>query len=165
MSYLKLHQVQPDFGRLAYEAILHDPMTQAELAGQTLSWKIVQWFYGHGYSSYHPDVFEPHVQAEDLQWHDAEKVLAGLHPALEFWQGSQVLGLLDSKGEPVSLNMLDVALGVCNGLEYGQRLVHNMRSYLSRELLGRYLHQDNLQSLLVGKLDQQLAPEVAFDVE
>lgn len=161
-SYLKLQQVRPDFGEVFQAAMMHEPMTEAELAGQQLPWKVVQWFYGHGYSQFHPDVFEPHVQPEDLKWHTAEDALTEVHPAFEFWHGSQLLAMLDG-GQPVSLNLLDVALGVCNGLEYGQRVVHHMREHLGRELLARYLHQDNLQALLVGKLDQQLAPEVAFD--
>lgn len=163
-SFLKLQQVRPDFGKLFAETMLHEPMTEAQLAGEQLPWKIVQWFYGHGHSAYHPEAFEPHVQPEDLTWHDAEKVLGGLHPALEFWQDSQLLALLDD-GQPVSLNVLDVALGVCNELNYATRVVHHMRENLSRELLARYLHQENLQALLLGKLDQQLAPEVAFGVE
>lgn len=160
-SYLKLQQVKPHYGEQFAEAIVHEPVTGAELAGQALPWKLVQWFYGHGHSAYYPDAFEPHVQPEDLTWHEAEAVLAGLHPALEFWQGSQLLALLDGD-HPVSLNMLDVALNVCNGVNYGERMVHNMRESLGRELLARYLHHDNLQSLLLGKLDDQLAPELAF---
>lgn len=163
-SFLKLQQVRPDFGKLFSETMQHEPMTEAELAGEQLPWKIVQWFYGHGHSAYHPEVFEPHVQPEDLAWHDTEALLGGIHPALEFWQESQLLALLDG-GQPVSLNLLDVALGVCNGLGYAQRIVHHMRENLSRELMARYLHQENLQALLLGKLDQQLAPEVAFGVE
>lgn len=162
-SYLKLNQVRPDFGTLVREVMLHEPMTEAELAGQQLPWKVVQWFYGHGYSTYHPEVFEPHVQPEDLRWHDVEAVLGHLHPALEFWQGSQLLALLDGD-QPVSLNLLDVALGVCNGLDYARRIVHHMRENLSRELLARYLHQENLQAMLAGTLDKQLASEPAFDV-
>lgn len=163
-SFLKLQQVRPDFGKLFAATIEREPMTEAVLAGEPLPWKIVQWFYGRGYSSYHPEVFEPHVQREDLTWHNAENILGGLHPALEFWQGTELLGLLDN-GHPISLNLLDVALSVCNGLGYAERLVLHMRQNLSRELLARYLHQENLQALLLGKLDQQLAPEVAFDVE
>jgi hypothetical protein len=162
-SYLKLQQVRPDYGQVFYDAMRAEPMTAAELAGQPVPWKVVQWFYGHGHSAYYPEAFEPHVQPEDLNWHDAEDVLAGLHPALEFWQGSQLLALLDQGKHTVSLNLLDVALSVCNGLDYSQRLVHNLREGLSHELLARYLHQDNLQALLLGKLDAQLAPELAFD--
>lgn len=160
-SYLKLQQVRPDFGKVFAEAVQHEPMTEAELAGQALPWKVVQWFYGNGHSSYHPEAFQPHVQPEDLSWHHAENSLAQLQPALEFWQGSQLLALLDGP-DTVSLNLLDVALSVCNGLDYSQRLVHNMRMNLGHELLARYLHQDNLHALLLGKLD--IAQETSFEL-
>jgi hypothetical protein len=163
-SYLKLQQVRPDFGSLVHQVMLHEPMTEAELAGEQLPWKVVQWFYGNGHSTYQPDAFEPHVQPEDLYWHDAETALTELHPALEFWQGSRLLALLDG-GSPVSLNVLDVALGVCNGLDYSQRIVHHMRTGLSHELLARYLHQDNLQALVAGKLNQQLVPQPVYEIE
>lgn len=161
-SYLKLQQVRPDFGQVFADCIQNEPIATNELAGEPLPWKVVQWFYGHGHSEYHPEAFEPHVQPEDLTWHEAEDVLAELQPAMEFWQGGQMLALLDG-GQPVSLNLLDVALGVCNGLDYANRIVHHMRVNLGRELFARYLHQDNLQAMLLGKLDAQLAPEIAFD--
>ncbi len=161
-SYLKLQQVRPDFGEAFTQALAHEPLTAAQLAGDQLPWKVLQWFYAKGHSQYYPDVFEPHVQPEDLTWHAAEDLLAGLHPALEFWQNSQLLALLDGDGKVVSLNMLDVALAACNGLDYTHRIVANMRRTLGRELLARYLHQDNLQSALLGQLDQQLTPEPAI---
>jgi len=160
-SYLKLQQVRPDFGKVFAEALQNEPLTTADLAGEPLPWKALQWFYGRGHSPYYPDAFEPHVQPEDLTWHNAEDVLAQLHPALEFWQGSQLLALLDAQGHTISLNMLDVALSVCNGLSYTQRIVRNLRMNLGRELLARYLHQDNLHALLLGKLDAGLVPELA----
>jgi hypothetical protein len=160
-SYLKLQQVKSDFGGIFTEALQHEPLTAAELAGEKLPWKSLQWFYGRGHSQYYPDAFEPYVQPEDLSWHNAEDLLAQLHPSLEFWQGSQLLALLDTKGHTVSLNMLDVALSVCNSLSYTQRIVSNMRLCLSRELMARYLHHDNLHALLLGKLDTELVPELA----
>lgn len=159
-SYLKLQQVRPDYGKVFAEALVREPIVAADITGEPLPWKVVQWFYGHGHSAYHPEAFQPHVQPEDLSWHNAEDTLSQLHAALEFWQGSQLLALLDGP-EPVSLNLLDVALSVCNGLDYSQRAVHHMRESLSRELLARYLHQENLQALLLGKLDAELAPEPA----
>lgn len=160
-SYLKLQQVRPDYGEQFAAAMQNEPMTAAELAGQPLPWKMVQWFYGRGHSEFYPEAFEPHVQAEDLSWHEAESVLAELHPALEFWQGNQLLALVDGQ-HTISLNMLDVALSVCNGLSYSQRVVHNMRLNLGRELMARYLHHDNLHAMLLGQLDAQLVPEFAL---
>ena len=161
-SYLKLQQVRPEFGAAFAQALAHEPLTAARLAGDQLPWKVLQWFYAKGHTQYFPDIFGPHVRPEDLTWPAAEDLLARLHPALEFWQGSQLLALLDSRGKAVSLNVLDVALAAANGLDYTHRVVANMRRTLGRELLARYLHQDNLQSALLGQLDQQLTPEVAY---
>ena len=160
-SYLKLQQVRPDFGSVFAAAMQHEPMSPAELAGEPLPWKLIHWFYGQGHTPYHPEAFEPHVQPDDLVWHHAEKVLAEQYPALEFWTGSQMLALLDGP-HPVSFNMLDVALSVCNDLDYANRIVHHMRLGLGRELMARYLNHDNLQAMLLGKLDEQLAPELSF---
>lgn len=161
-AYLKLQQVRPDFGQVVSDAILQEPLTDVELGGEKLPWRSVHWFYGHGHAAYHPEVFEPHVQEEDLAWHSIEGSVATLHPVLTFWEETEMLGLLDGK-DAVSLNILDVALGVCNKLEYTNRALHNMREALGRELFARYLHQDNLQTMLAGSLGTQLTPEFEFD--
>lgn len=161
-AYLKLQQVRPDFGAVVRDAIEHEPLTEVELGGNKLSWRAVHWFYGHGHAAYHPDVFEPHVQPEDLAWHSVETSVAQLHPVLAFWEETELLGLLDGDNA-VSLNILDVALGLCNGLAYTERALHHMREALGRELFARYLHQDNLQTMLAGSLDRQLAPALDFD--
>jgi hypothetical protein len=161
-AYLKLQQVRPDFGAVMRDAIEREPLTDVELGGNKLSWRAVHWFYGHGHAAYHPDVFEPHVQPEDLAWHSVEASVAQLHPVFEFWEETELLGLLDGDNA-ISLNILDVALGLCNGLAYTERTLHHMREALGRELFALYLHQDNLHTMLVGSLDMQLAPQLQFD--
>ncbi len=161
-AYLKLQQVRSDFGNIVKQSILEEPLTEVELGGNKLSWRAVHWFYGHGHANYHPEVFEPHVQPEDLAWHNIGTALRQLHPVMDFWEETDMLGLLDGK-DTVSLNVLDVALGLCNSLDYAQRVVHHMRETLGRELFARYLHQDNLQMMLAGSLDRQLAPALEFD--
>ncbi|MEO6761046.1 MAG: hypothetical protein ABI220_01555 [Candidatus Saccharimonadales bacterium] len=161
-SFLKLQQVRPGFGDIFVEAITSEPLTGVELAGRPLPWRIIQRFYGRGRHDYHPELFEPHVQPEDLTWHEAEQTLTGLHGALEFWQDGQMLALLD-QGQPVSFNMLDVALSVCNRLPYGDRIVHYMRQSVWHELLSGYLHQESLEAIILGQLNQQLLPEPAID--
>lgn len=161
-AYLKLQQVRPDFGEMVQASILQEPLTEVELGGNKLSWRMVHWFYGQGHASYHPDVFEPHVQAEDLAWHHTGRELARLQPVLQFWEETEMLGLLDGR-DAVSMNVLDVALGVCNGLKYGERVLHNMREALGRELFARYLQQDYLQDMLGASLGKELAPELEFE--
>lgn len=161
-TYLKLQQVRPDFGKIVSEVIVSEPLTDVELGGEPLSWRSIHWFYGHGHAAYHPEVFEPHVQPEDLAWHSIEQSIVTLHPVLGFWEETEMLGLLDG-ADAVSLNILDVALGVCNKLAYTNRALHNMRESLGRELVAHYLHQDNLQTMLAGSLDSQLTPAYEFD--
>jgi hypothetical protein len=136
-------------------------MTSAHLAGQPVPWKVIQRYYGRLKDGVHPEVFEPHVQAEDLQWHDAEKVLTELQPALSFWLDTQYICMIHD-GEPVSLNILDVALGYCNHLEFGDRIVHFVREHLWHELMSRYLHQENLEAAVHQQLSRDLVDEVAL---
>lgn len=158
-SFTKLQQVKPTFGKIIEQTSYTDPMTSAKLAGQSVPWKVIQRFYGRMRDAYHPEVFEPHVQAEDLAWHDAERVLAGLEPALGFWVGTQYTCMLHD-GEPVSLNILDVSLSYCNHLSFADRIVHFAREHLWHELMSRYLHQGNLEVAVHQQLTQELTEEV-----
>jgi len=161
-ALLKLHQVEPTFSTVLYEAAHHEPMTEFVMNGHQLSWESVHWFYGSDAAPYHPEIFEPHLLPEDMKRHDYHASLAKLNDALSFWSGSHFLALFD-QGSVVSLNILDVALGVCNGLAYGERMLHYMRESLGRELFARYLSHDVYHDALQDSLSGQLAPEFVFD--
>lgn len=161
-ALLKLQQVRPDFGTVFRTVTEHEPMTEVEFGNNKLSWRSVHWFYGSNHAPYYPEMFEPHLQPDDFRSHDAQESLARLHEALEFWRGGHVLALIDGR-ETVSLNVVDVALGVCNGVGYANRFVHHMREALGRELLARYMHHGNLQASLENTLGRQLAPEIVLD--
>lgn len=160
-SYAKLQQVKPAFGKIIQDSASAEPMTSAYLAGQPVPWKVIQHYYGRMESSDHPEVFEPHVQSEDLQWHDGEKVLAELEPALSFWIGTQYMAMLHD-GQPVSFNVLDVALSYCNQLPFADRIVHFVRDHLWRELMTRYLHQGNLEAAVHQQLSRDLVDSTAL---
>jgi hypothetical protein len=160
-SFAKLQQVKPTFGKIIQDTAGSEPMTTANLAGQPVPWKVIQRYYGRMKGDYHPEVFEPHVQAEDLQWHDGEKILADLEPALAFWLGTQYICLLH-EGEPVSCNILDVALGYCNQLPFADRIVHFFREHLWHELMTRYLHQENLEAAVHQQLSRELVDDSAL---
>src|SRR5262249_28330375 len=106
-SYAKLQQVKPQFGGVMQQIAGAEPMTSAKLAGQPVPWRMIQRYYAYTPEAYHPDIFEPHVQPEDLQWYSGETALAELAPSLSFWQDTQCLGLLH-EGQVVSFNVLDV---------------------------------------------------------
>ncbi len=159
-SYAKLQQVKPDFGKRLQALSVSEPLTSASLAGQPVPWRMIQRYYARFTNSYHPEVFEPHVQSEDLEWDEGETVLTRLDPELAFWQGSEHLGLLH-EGAIVSCNVLDVALGYCNHLDFTDRIVHFVRDNVWHELMMRYLNQENLEAAvhrqLAGELTEPLA--------
>ena len=160
-SFAKLQQVKPSFGKIIQETAQGEPMTSANLAGQPVPWKVIQRYYGRMKASFHPEVFEPHVQPEDLQWHDAESVLAELEPSLSFWLNTQFTCMLHDD-QPVSLNILDVALSYCNHLEFADRIVHFVREHLWHELMSRYLHQENLEAAVHQQLSRDLLDDAAL---
>lgn len=155
-SYAKLQQVKPDFGKLIQKSSVSEPYTSAELAGQPVPWRMIQRYYARFTDAYHPEIFEPHVQPDDLKWTTGEEFLVKLDPRLDFWQGAEVLGLMH-EGEIVSCNALDVALGFCNHLPFSDRIVHFVRGNLWHELMMHYLHQENLEAAV----HQQMAGELA----
>jgi hypothetical protein len=146
-AYLKLQQVRPDFGKLAAELATSEPVTGAKIAERPLPWRILQHHLDREKVASHPEVFEPHVQPEDMALAESERALASKIPSLEFWEGTSSLAYLDN-GQPVSLNMLDVALAASNNLGYHQRLARHARGTVWQELLARYLNQRNLDKVL-----------------
>ena len=76
-----------------------------------------------------------------------ERALAKHLPALEFWEDTDNLAYLSDR-QPVSLNMLDVALCSVNRLGFSERVVNYVRSRVWRDLLERYLNAENLEEAL-----------------
>lgn len=160
-SYLKLHLVRPDFGAVVAEIARDEPQTKATIAGNILPWKLVHRYFARHKDAYNPDIFAPHVQPEDLQWHPAEDALAQLHPRFEFWQHGAHLGLLH-QGEAVSLNFLDAVLNFCNKLPYEQRVATYLRDHLGHELMLRYMQQGTLEQTVHEQLSDELIDQEAL---
>jgi len=163
-SYAKLQQVKPEFGTLVQASSVSEPYTAAQLAGQPVPWRMIQRYYARFTGAYHPEIFEPHVQPEDLEWKNGEDALAALDPSLTFWQDTAHLGLMH-EGGVVSCNALDVALGYCNHLSFGDRIVHFVRDNLWHELMIRYLHQENLEAAVHQQLAGELTSPLALEEE
>ena len=149
-SYLKLQQVQPAFGSLVAEAAEHEPMTNAELNGEPVPWRILHQFYARlqGDDAMLA-VFEPHVQASDLGWHAPEYIAAQIHPALEFWHDTQYCAYAKN-GDVVSLNILDVAMS--HQATTVSSVQYFMSIHLWQELLLRYLDPVNVEHALMSEL-------------
>lgn len=155
-TFLKLAQLQPDFGKMVRTVAEDEPQLQSQLLDQPVPWRLIQHYYARLAHHFREDIFEPYIQAEDMVWQPIEKTLREIEPSFEFWQHSGHLALLQDR-QPVSLNVVDAALNCCNKLPFEQRLVHYFRNSLWHELLLRYLQHDTVEQTVLNELQPHLA--------
>jgi hypothetical protein len=153
-AFFKMQQVKSTFGIILARTLMHDPANHIQIGRQQIHWRVVQRYYGSRAET-HPEVFEPHVLAEDLLWRRAEDVLYRLEPALHFWEGMDYVGLLSHDG-PVSFNLMDLAVSYANNLPYERRSVGQLRRTLGNELFVRYISQPNLEHQVLSQLNNQM---------
>lgn len=151
-SYFKMQQVKPNFGQIYVNTLTEDPGKHASIAGNDLHWRIIQKHFGKLDDDFHPEIFQPHVQLEDLNWKKVEDILYELEPALHFWFDMEYVASL-CDGLPVSFNLIDCLICNVNELSYEKRYFSNFRESLRNELLTRYVGEDNLKSQVLKQLD------------
>ncbi len=157
-AYFKLVSVKENFGAIVVDTLIADVPNLAITERNHVHWRVIQRYFGKLHER-HPEIFEPHVQPEDLHWRKAEEVLFELDPELRFWKDADYVGLeLDE--EIVSFNLMDVALSYSNQLRFEDRYLYHMRESLWNEIFMRYLGRDELKEQLLERLDNELiAPE------
>jgi len=160
-TFLKLSQVKADFGKVVQTIASDEPRLSSELLDQPVPWHLIQRYYARLTHKFREEVFEPHVQAEDMAWHPVEQTLSKIEPSFEFWHDTAHLGIMHNK-TPVSMNLVDVALNYCNNLPFEKRAVNYFQRSLWHELLLRYLKHEPLESSVLSGLQPQLAEEVAI---
>lgn len=153
-SYLKFEQVQHDFGDILSNALLNRPVLNISMAGLELNWRVISDYFGELVKAGLSDVFEPHIQPDDLEKNTVEESLYKLEPALHFWFGNDCMGIPYSKGV-VSFNLMDVATNYVNKLNFGQNSTKYMGESLWDQLLKRYLSQEPLHEQVLAQLDNQ----------
>ncbi len=154
-AFFKLKQVQPDFGKIIVETLIADPSKAATLSGHHVHWRVIQRYFGKLEKENHPELFQPHVQPEDLHWRRAEEMMTEIDSELEFWDGLDYVALLDGK-RPVALNMLDVAANFVNDTPYEKRVFYHFADALWNEIFMRYMGQNNLEDQILKQLDNDL---------
>ncbi len=155
-AFFKLQQVKPHFATILINTLTRDPNDTASIAGQPVHWRVIQRHFGKLDKSRHPEVFEPHVQPDDLTWKSAEDVLYNLEPALKFWEDLDYIAIMH-EGRPVSFGLRDNAVSYCNGLPYGQQSIQNFQDALSSEIFVRYLGQESIEEQVIKQLDSGIA--------
>lgn len=157
-TFLKLSQVRTEFSQCVCTVASGEAHLGSQLLDQPVPWHLIQRYYARLGHHFRAEVFEPYLQLEDMVWQPIEETLAKLDAGFSFWQNTAHLGKLDGH-RPVSLNLLDVALNLCNRLPYEQRLAHYFQRSLWHELLLRYLHRHPVEQSVLAEVQPQLAPE------
>lgn len=157
-AFFKLRQVQPNFGAIVADALSEDLHNTAEIAGQRVHWRVVQCYYADSAENY-PELFQPHVQPEDLSWHTAEASLCRLDSTLNFWLGNGYCGK-QCGSVLLSFNLLDAAMNYAAGASYAMTSAQHMRDSLWNELYIRYMGASTLRNQVLAQLDDAIiAPD------
>lgn len=155
-SFLKINQVKSHFGSHVVKISLMQPELETRVFDRPVPWGLIQRYYSRVSDAIEEVVFEPYVRLEDMAWHPIEETLSQIEPELSFWHGTDALGMLEEK-MPVSLNLLDNALNLCNKLPFEKRLSHYFQNSLWHELLLRYLNHDSIKATVLSE------PAYAFE--
>lgn len=154
-SFFKLKQMQPNFGSIVADTLNADPDTAVIMGGQSIHWRVLQRYFGKLEKENHPEIFEPHVQPEDLHWRSAESILYEIEPRLEFWKEMDYVGILDGN-RPVTFNLMDTAVGYANSTPYKDRVIYHFRESLWNEIFARYMGEKTLEEQVLKQLDNDM---------
>lgn len=154
-AFFKLKSTQPDFGKIISETLIADTGAGATIANFHIHWRVIQRYFGKLHES-PPEIFQPHVQPEDLHWRRAEESLYALDPELKFWKDLDYVGMVGSDQNPVALNLMDVSIGYSNNQSFAERNFYHMRESLWNEVFIRYMGEPVLQKQILQQLDNDM---------
>lgn len=154
-AYFKLKSTTSNFGQIVSDTLIADTGTGATIANFHIHWRVIQRYFGK-LGEQPPEVFQPHVQPEDLHWKKAAELLYEISPELKFWEGLDYVGMLDNEQLPVSLNLFDTSFAYSNHESFEQRYYYHMRESLWNEIFIRYLGEPELKRQVLQQLDNEM---------
>ncbi|HEX7259568.1 MAG TPA: hypothetical protein VF272_01400 [Candidatus Saccharimonadia bacterium] len=159
-AYFKLLRHKANFGEILSETLIADTPKVSITANHHVHWRVIQRYYGKiGESDKHPEVFQPHLQPEDLHWRAAEKMLYQVDPEMAVWRDMDYVGVLKDR-DIITFNLMDIVLSFANEVPYEERYLYHFSEALWNEVFARYMGQKTLEKELLIKLDNAMvAPE------
>jgi hypothetical protein len=154
-AFFKLMQSKQNFGQIVSDTLIADPTHVKLVEHGQIHWRVIQRYFGKLTNEKHPEIFEPHVQPEDLHWRRAEQVLYEIDPELEFWKETDYVAILKGN-DTVTFNLFDLSFGYSNGIGYDDRYLYHFREALWNEVFARYLGEKVLEDQLLVKLDNAI---------
>ena len=154
-AFFKLKSTAAHFGKTISETLIADTGTGSTIANFNIHWRVIQRYFGKIHES-PPEIFQPHVQPEDLHWRRAEESLYKLDSELKYWQDLDYVATVGSDGLPVPFNLMDVAIGYSNGQGFAKRNFYHFRESLWNEIFIRYMGEPTLKRQILQQLDNDM---------
>lgn len=162
-TFLKMNVVRPDFGQLVGQLVADEPRLASEILDQPLPWQLIHRYYSSAADKFREELFEPHLQKQDMVWHPIESSLRQIDDSLTFWSNTAHLAHLAHSGpsdsKAVSINILDSAINMCNNLPYAKRVSDFFEKNLWHELMMRYMQHEPVENSLLANLQPQYVVE------
>ena len=154
-AFFKLKSTLPNFGEVITETLIADTGTGATIAKFNIHWRVIQRYFGK-LGDQPPEVFQPHVQPEDLHWRRAADELYKISPELKFWEDLDYVATLGNDSHPVALNLFDVSFSYSNQEKYENRYFYHMRESLWNEIFIRYMGEPAIKQQILEQLDNDM---------
>jgi len=154
-SFFKFKSTQPDFGKVISNTLIADTGTGATIANFHIHWRVIQRYFGK-LGDEPPEVFQPHVQPEDLHWRRAAEVMCEVSPELKFWSNLEYVARVDQDSNPVAFNLFDVSFAYSNQEKFETRYFYHMREALWNEIFMRYMGESVLKKQILQQLDNDM---------
>ncbi len=142
-SYLRLHQVNSNFGTKLKDIVENEPYIDSSLLGHRVSWHTAS----HILTSSDVNQFAPHLTIEELTPVNLLSKLGYILEDFEYWVDSESLALV-KQAEATSLNIRDVAYNLANGLSFNNRQLDHFKHSLINELMKLYISPEQVISSL-----------------
>lgn len=154
-AYFKLISSKNNFGEVLGKTLIAGTPKVSIHADHHVHWRVIQRYFAKLGDESHPEIFEPHVQPEDLHWRAAESSLYDIDPQLGFWRSLDYVGT-KLEGGIISFNLVDNAFTYSNGVSFEDRYSYHFRESLWNEVFSRYMGSDVLRQQILERLDNEI---------
>jgi hypothetical protein len=151
-TYLKLKQVEPNFGKNLAEILQNEFTPPLEISHTPISWHTVFQHYGRRTAAEHTEYFGPHLLHEDIKAHYPLKSLSKISPVFNWWEGLEHV-IKQTEDGLVSLNLADVLAG--HPHNYKKRSIAHAQASLWHEFIDRYLDHPAVEQHFMQQLEPQ----------
>jgi hypothetical protein len=157
-SYLKLAQIRSDFGDCVYLVATAEPQVSSSALDKPVPWQLIHRHYSLPGDYSDDSSLESSTLMKDITWHNVEQILSDLVPSFKLWRDCAHLGTVYAH-QPISFNIIDTALNLCNNLPFEKRISEAFQRSLFHELLLQYLGHDAVEQTVLDQLQPRLAAQ------